>query len=95
MSIEMKKISIDDTADGGTIDRFLMVDRADGLPVGGLDPFVQGDEIIAYQCVYWGDEEDASKFRRKTVRKEKGEAKDAFIKRSWRTAYELTPNGYW
>ena len=95
MSIEMKKISIDDTADGGTIDRFLMVDRADGLPVGGLDPFVQGDEIIAYQCVYWGDEEDASKFQTRTVRKRDGETTEALIKRSWRTAYELTPNGYW
>ena len=95
MAIGMKKITIDDTADGGTIDRFEMVCDQTDEKVGRLDPFVQGDETIAYQCVYWGDEEDASECRRKIVRKEKGESTEALIKRSWRTAYELTPNGYW
>ena len=94
MSIEMKKITIDDTADG-TIDRFEMICDQTGEKVGRLDPFAQGDEVIAYQCVYWGEEEDASKFQTKTVRKEKGESTEALIKRSWRTAYELTTNGYW
>ena len=92
MAIEMKKVT--HTVNDRAISRFAMVDRDNGEAVGALGPIVQGGKVVAYRCVYWGDLKDG--FHDQTVvRKKKGETTNALIKRAWRAAYELTPNGYW